>query len=136
MRQSKPSRRMFLGLLGALGCGGNTLAAPPPAPERKSPPPAAPPAPPRLRVMCVGAHPDDPEAGCGGTLARYAEAGHAVTILYVTRGEIGVQDAPPADTGPRRAKEAEAACAILGAKALFTPLQNGKLELNAASEAE
>jgi len=133
MRQSKPSRRAFLGILGALGCAGNTLAAPPPAPRKV---PAPPPAPPRLRVMCVGAHPDDPEAGCGGTLARYAEAGHTVTVLYVTRGEIGVPDAAPAETGPRRAKEAEAACAILGARALFLPLENGKLELNAASEAE
>ena len=32
---------------------------------------------PRLTVVCVGAHPDDPESGCGGTLARYAALGHA-----------------------------------------------------------
>jgi LmbE family N-acetylglucosaminyl deacetylase len=34
-----------------------------------------------LRIVCVGAHPDDPESGCGGTLARYAELGHRVTII-------------------------------------------------------
>src|SRR6266481_4836601 len=43
-----------------------------------------------LRIVCVGAHPDDPESGCGGTLARYASAGHAVTIVYLTRGERGI----------------------------------------------
>ncbi|HEX7977619.1 MAG TPA: PIG-L family deacetylase, partial [Gemmatimonadaceae bacterium] len=41
----------------------------------------------KLSVVCVGGHPDDPESGCGGTLARYAAAGHAVTIIYLTRGE-------------------------------------------------
>src|SRR5262245_10068483 len=44
-----------------------------------------------LRVVCVGAHPDDAEAGCGGTLARYAERGHHVTIIYLTRGEAGIK---------------------------------------------
>jgi hypothetical protein len=33
-----------------------------------------------LKVVCVGGHPDDPESGCGGMLARYVEAGHRVTI--------------------------------------------------------
>src|SRR5260370_414134 len=43
-----------------------------------------------LKIVCVGAHPDDPESGCGGTLARYAELGHRVTVLYLTRGERGI----------------------------------------------
>src|SRR5207245_10561533 len=43
-----------------------------------------------LKVVCVGGHPDDPESGCGGTLARYAALGHAVTIVYLTRGERGI----------------------------------------------
>ena len=32
----------------------------------------------RLSVVCVGAHPDDPESGCAGTFARYAALGHSV----------------------------------------------------------
>jgi len=36
-----------------------------------------------LKVACVGGHPDDPESGCGGTLARYSEAGHCVNIGVV-----------------------------------------------------
>src|SRR5438552_17895245 len=44
----------------------------------------------RLTVVCVGGHPDDPESGCGGTLARYAALGHAVTVVYLTRGERGI----------------------------------------------
>src|ERR1700737_504545 len=44
-----------------------------------------------LSVVCVGAHPDDPEESCFGTLARYAAAGHRVTVVYLTRGERGIQ---------------------------------------------
>src|SRR2546426_10927972 len=43
-----------------------------------------------LSVVCVGAHPDDPESGCGGTLAMYAAQGHRVTVIYLTRGERGI----------------------------------------------
>jgi len=45
-----------------------------------------------LKVVCVGGHPDDPESGCAGTLARYAELGHSVTVIYLTRGERGIRD--------------------------------------------
>src|ERR1700712_5043542 len=41
----------------------------------------------KLNIVCLGAHPGDPEFGCGGTMAKYSEAGHNVTFLYVTRGE-------------------------------------------------
>ena len=44
----------------------------------------------RLKIVCVGGHPDDPESGCGGTLCRYAALGHAVTVIYLTRGEAGI----------------------------------------------
>ena len=43
-------------------------------------------------VLAVGAHPDDIELGCGGTLARHVAAGDQVTMLVVTRGEEGPGD--------------------------------------------
>src|SRR5436190_19707920 len=55
-----------------------------------SPRPPRPPHPASLKVVCVGAHPDDPESGCGGTLARYAALGHRGTIAYLTRRERGI----------------------------------------------
>jgi hypothetical protein len=45
----------------------------------------------RKKVVCVGGHPDDPESGCGGTLAKLAAAGHEVTIIYLTTGEAGIE---------------------------------------------
>jgi LmbE family N-acetylglucosaminyl deacetylase len=73
----------------------------------------------RLNIMCVGAHPDDPESGCGGTLARYAAAGHAVKILYLTRGERGIDGKSLDEAAHIRTLEAEAACVVLGATPLF-----------------
>lgn len=35
----------------------------------------------KLRVVCVGAHPGDPEFGCGGTMAKYSHAGHSVIFI-------------------------------------------------------
>src|SRR4051812_37424130 len=46
---------------------------------------------PKKKIVCVGGHPDDPETGCGGTLAKFAEAGYDVTIIYLTTGEAGIE---------------------------------------------
>jgi LmbE family N-acetylglucosaminyl deacetylase len=70
-------------------------------------------------LVCVGGHPDDPESGCGGTLARYAEAGHRVTIVYLTRGEAGVPGKSHQQAAAIRTAESIAACKILGAKPVF-----------------
>ncbi|MFC1491189.1 PIG-L deacetylase family protein [Nitrospinota bacterium] len=42
-----------------------------------------------MNILGIGSHPDDLEFGCGGTLARYASAGHRVTMLVMTCGEQG-----------------------------------------------
>jgi LmbE family N-acetylglucosaminyl deacetylase len=73
----------------------------------------------KLNVVCVGGHPDDPESGCGGTVARYAAAGHVVTVVYLTRGEAGIQGKTHAEAAAIRSAECEAACRILGARARF-----------------
>jgi LmbE family N-acetylglucosaminyl deacetylase len=72
-----------------------------------------------LSVICVGGHPDDPESGCGGTLARYAELGHHVTIVYLTRGEAGIAGKSHDEAAAIRSAECLAACKILGAKPVF-----------------
>ncbi len=38
----------------------------------------------KLKVIVVGAHPDDPETGCGGTMALMAKEGHDVISAYLT----------------------------------------------------
>src|SRR4030088_1654598 len=44
---------------------------------------------PGLKIVCAGAHPDDPESGCGGTLAKLAALGHEAVIIYLTTSEAG-----------------------------------------------
>jgi LmbE family N-acetylglucosaminyl deacetylase len=70
----------------------------------------------KLKIFCVGGHPDDPESGCGGTLAKFSAAGHDVNILYLTRGEAGIEGRSHTEAASIRTKEAEAACKILEAK--------------------
>ncbi len=82
-----------------------------------------------LKVVCVGAHPDDPESGCGGTLALYSQAGHDVRVIYVTRGERGGPGKSWEESGKIRSAEALAACKILGAKPIFAGQINGAIEL-------
>src|ERR1051326_1359827 len=72
-----------------------------------------------LKILCVGGHPDDPESGCAGTLARYADLGHAITIVYLTRGERGIRDKTLAEAAAIRSAESEAACKIIGAQPVF-----------------
>ena len=85
-----------------------------------------------LQVTCVGGHPDDPESGCAGTLARYAELGHAVTVIYLTRGERGIRDKTLDEAARIRSAEGEAACKIIGAKPVFFGQIDGATELNRA----
>ena len=42
-----------------------------------------------MRVLAIGAHPDDLEILCGGTLARFAARADAVTMLVMTDGSAG-----------------------------------------------
>ena len=87
---------------------------------------------PKLKIVCVGGHPDDPESGCAGTLARYSALGHEVTVIYLTRGERGIRVKSLDDAARIRTAEAEAACQFMGAKAVFAGQIDGATELNRA----
>ena len=78
----------------------------------------------QLDVIAVGAHPDDVEIGCGGTVARLVEQGYRVGIVDLTDGEP-----TPASPGPEvRLAEAQKAAEILGAAVRVTlPFTNRRL---------
>ena len=73
----------------------------------------------KLKVIVAGGHPGDPEYGCGGTVARYTQAGHAVALLYLNRGEDGVPGKTPQEAATIRTAEAMRACELLGATPIF-----------------
>lgn len=81
-------------------------------------------------VLAIGAHPDDLELGCGGTLALLAAAGRRVAILHLTRGERGTRG-----TAESRLAEAEAAGRALGAVSVeFLDCGDGGLRSGEAEE--
>ncbi|HUI41381.1 MAG TPA: PIG-L deacetylase family protein [Terriglobia bacterium] len=86
----------------------------------------------KLSVVVVGAHPDDPESSCGGTMALYASLGHPVTAVYLTRGEAGINGKTPAEAAAIRTSEAERACAILGVHPVFAGQIDGATEVSTA----
>lgn len=73
----------------------------------------------KLRVLAVGAHPDDLEISCGGTLSRYVELGHEVAMAYVTNGDMGHFVIEPEDLAKIREREARSASEVIGAKFMW-----------------
>ncbi|MFT3793262.1 bacillithiol biosynthesis deacetylase BshB1 [Flavobacterium sp.] len=63
----------------------------------------------KLDILAFGAHPDDVELGCGGTLAKEIAAGKKVGIVDLTRGELGTRG-----SADLRDQEAAEAAKILG----------------------
>lgn len=63
----------------------------------------------KLDILAIGAHPDDVELGCGGTIAKEVAKGKKVGILDLTRGELGTRG-----TAKTRDEEAKDAANILG----------------------
>ncbi|MEU3605538.1 PIG-L deacetylase family protein [Streptomyces sp. NPDC035033] len=73
-----------------------------------------------LRMLVVGAHPDDVEIGAGGTIHRRTRGGWDVTVLTMSRGGGGGDPA-------RRRKEAHRAAEVLGARLLMEDLPDGSM---------
>ena len=72
-----------------------------------------------MRIAVFGPHPDDQEIGMGGTIARFAVAGHEVTLVDMTNGEP-----TPYGTPELRASEAATATKILGVARVQLGLTN------------
>ena len=65
-----------------------------------------------MNILAIGAHPDDIEFGCGGTLSKYSEKGHKVYMLVLSKGDRG------GDSDVRQ-KEQENSARILRAETLY-----------------
>ena len=80
-----------------------------------------------LRIIAIGAHPDDCDNGFGRTAALYAKLGHKVKFLALTNGDAGHQDMGGGVLGKRRRAEAQKAGEILGIE--YEVLDNHDAEL-------
>lgn len=72
-----------------------------------------------MKVLAIGAHPDDCEVFCGGTLAKYSARGDKVVMVSVTNGEIGSRNLPAEEISAIRRKEGEAAAKVIGAEYIW-----------------
>ena len=63
----------------------------------------------KLDILVFGAHPDDVELGCGGTVIKEVKAGKKVGIIDLTRGELGTRG-----TAETRTSETKLATEIMG----------------------
>lgn len=65
------------------------------------------PSPKSMNILVIGAHPDDMEIACGGSLAKLCDAGHNICGLVVSNGEMG-------GNSPSRRREAKKSAEFLG----------------------
>lgn len=65
-----------------------------------------------MKILALGAHPDDIEYGCGGTFLKFARKGMDIYFMVLTKGEFGGDP-------ETREKEQEEAMKLLGVKKIF-----------------
>lgn len=69
-----------------------------------------------MNILAIGAHPDDIESCCAGTLAKYAQRGDKVFLATATNGNIGSATLPPDEIRAVRIAEAARSAAVIGAE--------------------
>ena len=77
-----------------------------------------------MNILAIGAHPDDIEIGCGGSLIKYSRAGHNVYLLIMTAGEMG------GDADIRKSEQLESAKIITAKDVIFKDYPDTNLPLN------
>lgn len=79
-------------------------------------------------VLVVAAHPDDEVLGCGGTLARHAEAGSDIQVIFVADGERSRGPDPEIVAARRAAAEASLKTLGIAAPPVFLGFEDQKLD--------
>lgn len=72
-----------------------------------------------MNLMAFGAHPDDIEIQCAGTLCKYKEEGHLIYMACASNGDMGSMETPPAEVARMRKAEMQASANILGADMIW-----------------
>ena len=88
------------------------------------------------KVLVIGAHPDDPESMCAGTMLKLKEMGAEVVAVYLTSGEAGIVGKTHEEARSIRQNEARKACELMGVRAIFLTQIDGNSEVNKERYAE
>jgi len=78
-----------------------------------------------MRVLAIGAHSDDMDFYCGGTLALYVAGGHAVGICSMADGRGGGKADSPEQLAEMRHREFLASASVIGAEAFWPGIHDG-----------
>src|SRR3954467_2045265 len=81
-----------------------------------------------LRILVIGAHPDDADIKAGGTAARWCDLGQVVRMVSLTDGRAGHQTMRGPELALRRRAEGEAAAAVIGATYEVLDIPDGGLD--------
>ncbi|HVO40970.1 MAG TPA: PIG-L family deacetylase, partial [Aggregatilineales bacterium] len=82
-----------------------------------------------MNILAIGAHGDDLEAFCGGTLALYGQQGHHVVMAVMTDGR-GRPKGDLAQIAAIRKAEAQAAADLIGAELAWLAVPDGELQVD------
>ena len=82
----------------------------------------------KLRLLVLGAHPDDAEVHTGGLMAMYRQLGHSVKIVSVTNGAAGHHQRTPGELTEIRRGEAAAVARLIGAEYEIWEYPDGELQ--------
>lgn len=88
------------------------------------------------KALVIGAHPDDPETICGGTMLVLKNQGCEVVSVYLTSGEAGIKGKTDKESAAIRTKEYEDACKVMGVRYIAMTQIDGNTEVNNARYAE
>ena len=86
-----------------------------------------------MKVLSIGAHPDDAEILCAGTLAKFVKQGDEVYICHVCDGNKGSKIHSPEELAKIRRNEAIESAKIIGATSIWAGLSDGEVVLDLAS---
>ncbi len=81
-----------------------------------------------MRLMFIGAHPDDGDGRAGGLAARYVELGGEALFVSTTNGNAGHHEMRPDQLARRRKSEAANAAKVIGADYVVLDHDDGKLK--------
>jgi len=83
-----------------------------------------------MKVLAIGAHPDDVEILCGGTMAKFAKQGHEVVICHVCDGNKGSNVYSSEELVKMRRNEALESAKLIGATSIWAGISDGEVVLD------
>ena len=83
-----------------------------------------------MNILAVGAHPDDLEILCGGTLAKYSLRGDKVFMASLTNGNMGHPLVKPDEMAIIRENELRTSASIIGAEVIWIGIDDEMSEMN------